>query len=115
MNPVRGAGVRNPLSKRTTISGWIDRVRVESGGSWRRITPHDLRATCKSWLSELRVDFETRQRYLDHALEGIDKVYDKADYRDHRLVAAGKWLAFMDAAEAGESAANVVRMSGANS
>ena len=115
VNPIRGAGVRNPLSKRTTISGWIDRVRVESGGSWRRITPHDLRATCKSWLSELRVDFETRQRYLDHALEGIDKVYDKADYRDHRLVAAGKWLAFMDAAEAGESAANVVRMSGANS
>lgn len=43
VNPIRGAGVRNPMSKRTTISGWLDRVRSESGGSWRRITPHDLR------------------------------------------------------------------------
>lgn len=69
VNPIRGAGLRNPLSKRTTVAGWVDQVRAESGGKWRRITPHDLRSTCKSWLSELRVDYETRQRYLDHALE----------------------------------------------
>ena len=102
VNPIRGAGVRNPLSKRTTIAGWVDRVRTESGGSWRRITPHDLRSTCKTWLSELRVDYETRQRYLDHSLDStVDNIYDKADYREHRLDAAYKWLACLNNLEAG--------------
>lgn len=111
VNPIRGAGVRNPLSKRTTIAGWIDRVRAESGGTWCRITPHDLRSTCKTWLSELRVDYETRQRYLDHSLDStVDNIYDKADYREHRLQAANKWLAFLSDLEAGVAAGNVVKM-----
>lgn len=111
VNPIRGAGVRNPLSKRTTIAGWVDRIRTESGGTWRRITPHDLRATCKSWLSELRVDYEIRQRYLDHSLDStVDQIYDKADYREHRLQAANKWLAFLNDLEAGVVAGNVVKM-----
>lgn len=111
VNPIRGAGVRNPLSKRTTIAGWIDRVRTESGGAWRRITPHDLRSTCKTWLSELRVDYETRQRYLDHSLDStVDNIYDKADYREHRLAAANKWLAFLNELESGELQNNLIRL-----
>lgn len=113
VNPIRGAGVRNPLSKRTTIAGWLDRVRTESGGAWRRITPHDLRSTCKTWLSELRIDYETRQRYLDHALDStVDKVYDKSDYRELRLAAANKWLAFLNDREAGAATNNVVKLPG---
>jgi integrase len=108
VNPIRGAGIRNPLSKRTTIAGWIDRVRTESGGTWQRITPHDLRSTCKTWLSELRVDYETRQRYLDHSLDStVDNIYDKSDYREHRLAAANKWLAFINDLENGKGRANV--------
>lgn len=114
VNPIRGAGVRNPLSKRTTIGGWIDRVRNESGGTWRRITPHDLRATCKSWLSELRIDYETRQRYLDHALDStVDQIYDKADYREHRLAAANKWLSCLNNLETGTAQENVIKLPGA--
>lgn len=113
VNPIRGAGLRNPLSKRTTIAGWVDRVRTETGGQWRRITPHDLRSTCKSWLSELRVDYEVRQRYLDQALTGVDAIYDKSDYREHRLVAANKWLAFMNDLEAGAAQGNVIKLPGA--
>lgn len=114
VNPIRGAGVRNPLSKRTTIAGWIDRVRTESGGTWQRITPHDLRSTCKTWLSELRVDYETRQRYLDHSLDStVDQIYDKADYREHRLAAANKWLAFLNDLEAGKARENVIKLPGA--
>lgn len=114
VNPIRGAGVRNPLSKRTTIAGWIDRVRTESGGTWQRITPHDLRSTCKTWLSELRVDYETRQRYLDHSLDStVDQIYDKADYREHRLAAANKWLAFLNDLEAGKAQENVIKLPGA--
>lgn len=114
VNPIRGAGVRNPLSKRTTIAGWIDRVRTESGGTWPRITPHDLRSTCKSWLSELRVDYETRQRYLDHSLDStVDQIYDKADYREHRLAVANKWLAFLNDLESGKALENVIKLPGA--
>lgn len=111
VNPIRGAGIRNPLSKRTTIAGWIDRVRTDSGGTWQRITPHDLRSTCKTWLSELRVDYETRQRYLDHSLDSaVDAIYDKADYREHRLAAANKWLAFLNDLEAGTDQNNIIKM-----
>lgn len=113
VNPIRGAGVRNPLSKRTTIAGWVDRVRTESGGTWPRITPHDLRSTCKTWLSELRVDYETRQRYMDHSLDSaVDQIYDKADYREHRLAAANKWLSFLSDLDAGKAQENVIRMPG---
>lgn len=115
VNPIRGGGERNPLSKRIVISGWIDRIRAQSGGAWRRITPHDLRASCKTWLSELRVDYEVRQRYLDHSLTGIDKIYDKADYREHRLAAANKWLAFMRELETGNARDNVIRLLGTDS
>lgn len=114
VNPIRGAGIRNPLSKRTTIAGWIDRVRTDSGGTWQRITPHDLRSTCKTWLSELRVDYETRQRYLDHSLDSaVDAIYDKADYREHRLAAANKWLAFLNDLEAATDQNNIIKMPGA--
>ena len=95
---------RNPMSKRTTIGDWLDRARQRSDTPWRRITPHDLRSTCKSWLSELRVDYETRQRYLDHALDGMDAIYDKADYVDRRRIVAQQWLDFLNKCEAGNNA-----------
>lgn len=106
----RHTDTRNPLSKRGTLGDWLDRMRQASGGDWQRVTPHDLRSTCKSWLSALRVDYETRQRYLDHALEGMDAIYDKADYLEHRRAAAGLWLAFLNDCETGKEAAKVIRL-----
>lgn len=108
----RHSDARNPMSKRTTIGDWLDRMEG-CGNDWRRITPHDLRSTCKSWLSELRVDYETRQRYLDHALEGMDAVYDKADFIIHRLAAAEKWLGFLSDIEAGKESATVIELQNA--
>ena len=99
---------RNPLSKRGTIGDWLDRMHTTSKGNWRRITPHDLRSTCKSWLSDLRIDYEIRQRYLDHSLEGMDAVYDKADYLEHRRAAAAVWLGFLSNLEVSKEGGNVV-------
>lgn len=101
---------RNPLSKRTTLGAWLDRMRQKNEAAWRRITPHDLRSTCKSWLSELRVDYETRQRYLDHALGGMDAIYDKADYLDRRRVVAEQWLDFLNQCEAGREQGKIVQL-----
>lgn len=105
----RHSDARNPMSKRVTIGDWLDKMQG-CGKDWRRITPHDLRSTCKSWLSELRIDYETRQRYLDHALEGMDAIYDKADFIEHRLAAANKWLAFLNDMESGKASENVIKL-----
>jgi integrase len=108
----RHSDARNSMSKRTTLGDWLDKMQAAGGGAWRRITPHDLRSTCKSWLSELRIDHETRQRYLDHALEGMDAIYDRADYLDHRRAAADTWLAFLNNCESGKEAAKIVKLPG---
>lgn len=105
----RHSDARNSMSKRTTVGDWLDKMQG-CGKTWRRITPHDLRSTCKSWLSALRVDFETRQRYLDHALEGMDAIYDKADFIDHRRIAADKWHGFMKDIENGKDTAKVIKL-----
>lgn len=101
---------RTPRSKGNTIGAWLDRIHKEHG-QWRRVTPHDLRATCKSLLSELRIDYETRQRYLDHALDSqMDRVYDKADLLDHKADAARRLLAYLKRLEAEEVGSKVVRI-----
>ena len=105
----RHSDARNPMSKRVTIGDWLDKMQ-RCRQDWRRVTPHDLRSTCKSWLSALRVDYETRQRYCDHALEGMDAIYDKADFIDHRRAAAELWLGFMNDREAGKALATVIKM-----
>jgi integrase len=105
----RHSDARNSMSKRTTIGDWLDKMQG-CGKLWRRITPHDLRSSCKSWLSALRVDYETRQRYLDHALEGMDAIYDKADFIEHRRAATNLWLGFMNDVENGKQTAQVIKL-----
>lgn len=105
----RHSDARNPMSKRTTIGDWLDKMQGR-GTDWRRITPHDLRSTCKSWLSELRIHYETRQRYVDHALEGMDAIYDKADLLADRRVAADKWMSCIGDIESGKESAKVIKL-----
>lgn len=102
---------RNPRAKSSVINDWLDTMLRESKGAWRRITSHDLRSTCKSWLSELRVDYETRQRYVDHALEGMDAIYDKADYLGKRRAAAELWLNLLNELESGKLDDKVISIS----
>lgn len=109
----RHSDARNSMSKRTTLADWLDKMHANGGGAWRRITPHDTRSTCKSWLSELRIDYETRQRYLDHALTGMDAIYDKSEQLEHLRKAADSWLAFLDSCESGKEAAKVIKLTSA--
>jgi integrase len=95
---------------RITIGDWMDRARIEADCAWRRITPHDLRSTCKSWLSALRIEYEIRQRYLDHALTGMGKIYDKSDLTEYCRDAEVKWLAFMTDREQGKETAKVLKL-----
>ena len=90
---------RTTRSKRTTIGDWLDRIHAECG-SWQRITPHDVRAMCKTYLAELRIDSEVRQEYLDHAKANkMDSIYDKAELADAKADAARRLLAYLDRLE----------------
>lgn len=57
-----------------------------------RWTPHDLRRTMRSALTgECGVTPDIAERVLNHALPGLRKVYDHADYRPHVRAALEAW------------------------
>jgi integrase len=99
---------RTERSKRTTIGGWLDRIHAESQ-SWRRVTPHDFRAMCKTYLTELRIDYEIRQEYLDHAKATVvDRIYDKADLLEGKADAAKRLMAYLKRLESDVPSQKVV-------
>ncbi len=83
-------------------------------GKVRRFTPHDLRSTARSHLSELGVNVLVAERCLNHALGGLVAVYDQHDYLTERRSALELWTSFILACESGQAWAapnnNVVRL-----
>lgn len=61
------------------------------------LTPHDLRATMRSYLGELGVRVEVAERCLNHSLGGMVEVYDKSDYIEERRRALERWASVVDA------------------
>lgn len=72
------------------------------------LTPHDLRATLRSYLGTLGVDVAVAERCLNHSLGGLIEVYDRNDYLHERRRALEQWASVLDAAERGDS--NVVAL-----
>jgi integrase len=102
---------RLKFSKQKTFYFWLERMHQDHDEQWRRVTPHDLRATCKSLLSELRIDYEVRQRYLDHASDSaMDRVYDKSELLDQKADAARRLLAYLKRLETEEPGSKVVHI-----
>lgn len=65
----------------------------------RRFTPHDLRSTARSHLSELGVSVIVAERCLNHSLGGLIATYDKHDYMSERRAALVLWADFIQACE----------------
>lgn len=61
----------------------------------RRFTPHDLRSTARSYLSELGVKVEVAERCLNHTIGGVIGVYDQHDYLVERREALQRWTDFI--------------------
>jgi len=97
--------------KRNVIGIWLDRLHA-NGEGWRRITPHDLRRTCRTALSELRIDEATAEKYLDHASGVLQAKYDKWQQCPERYAASEKLLQFLSRCEHGEEVGNVVSLYG---
>lgn len=48
---------------------------------------HDLRRTCRSLLSELNIPSHISERCLNHAITGVEGIYDRYDYLKERKAA----------------------------
>jgi integrase len=75
-------------------------------------TPHDLRRTVRSRLSDLGVAPHVAEKLLNHRLGGVLQVYDRAEYLPERAQAIAAWdtkLRALLATEAQPAAAPAVR------
>jgi|TARA_B110000902_G_C14270293_1_gene572874 integrase len=83
----------------------------------RRFTPHDLRSTARSYLTELGVNLIVAERCLNHSLGGLVGIYDQHDYMTERRVALELWTELIVACESGKvwqkTTSNVIQLRGA--
>jgi integrase len=77
---------------RGSYSGWSRSKRRLDGrakvAEWRL---HDLRRSLQSHLHELGVSSDVTERILNHARQGVQKVYDRATYLPARTQALQRW------------------------
>ena len=80
----------------------------------RRFTPHDLRSTARSHLTELGVNLIVAERCLNHSLGGLVSIYDQHDYMTERRTALELWTELILACESGsawkKTANNVIQL-----
>jgi integrase len=95
--PVSGRkNPRSPHRTAGTLRVHLDKVVADTG--LPEISPHDLRATVRSWLtkSALGVSLMTAERVLNHVQGGIVGTYDKDDAFEERREAMKKWSGFLE-------------------
>jgi integrase len=72
-----------------TLHHLIERVRRDAGLSDMRL--HDLRRTLRTGLAELGVSFEVAERALNHAMPGLQAVYNRHSYSAEKRTALALW------------------------
>jgi integrase len=90
-----------------TVHQLIDRVRRDAGLLDVRL--HDLRRTLRTGLAELGVSFEIAERVLNHAMPGLQAVYNRHNYLAQKRAALALWAEHV-LALAGNRAATVVAL-----
>jgi integrase len=69
-----------PMSRGAITQALRRMIRSKRGLGIAPFTTRDLRRTARSKLSSLNVTNDVARKILNHALEGIDRVYDTHDY-----------------------------------
>ncbi|GHA04514.1 tyrosine-type recombinase/integrase [Novosphingobium arvoryzae] len=102
-----------PISMFSKPKGWLDDAMCAAlGGELSDWRIHDLRRTVSTGLARLGVDPFVRRRVLNHALQGVDAIYDQFDYLEPKRAALDLWATELDRIVNGKpEAANVVQMS----
>lgn len=85
-----------PITRRA-VTRALDRLLTPAGKEKKptlplaAFTPHDLRRTMRSRLSDLGVLPHVAEKILNHALGGVLQVYDRGEYLEERAAAVAKW------------------------
>lgn len=79
-----------PLERRT-VTRALDRLLASGALKMPHFTPHDLRRTVRSRLSDLGVLPHVAEKILAHKLGGVLQVYDRAEYLPERAAAMQAW------------------------
>lgn len=98
----RAKGADAPFEQRS-LNAMLHKLCDRLGDRCRRFTPHDLRATARSWLAAMGVAVPVAERCLNHSLGGLLAIYDQHDYMTERRAALEGWTAFLLAREAGRT------------
>ncbi len=77
-----------PKSTATNIQAWLRRRLGFDNND--RFTPHDLRRTCATRMADNGIEPFIVERVLNHKLEGVMAVYNRAEYENERINAALK-------------------------
>jgi integrase len=72
-----------------TLHPWIERVRRNAGLVDVRL--HDLRRTVRTGLAALGIPFEIAERVLNHAMSGLEAVYNRHSYSVEKRNALAVW------------------------
>ncbi|MCU7866653.1 MAG: integrase family protein [Candidatus Thiodiazotropha sp. (ex Lucinoma borealis)] len=71
----------------TAVQAWL-RYNLDKLGISPRYTPHDLRRTAATRMADCGVEPFIVERVLNHTLEGVMAVYNRAEYKQERIEAA---------------------------
>lgn len=63
---------------------------MQEAGIEEHFTVHDLRRTCRSRLSQLKVPSNVAEKCINHKIKGVEGVYDQWGYFDERSEALNK-------------------------
>jgi integrase len=72
------------------IQGWTKLVAGLQRDSGVTFTPHDLRRTCRTLMTQYRVDRDVAELAIGHQRQGLDKLYDFAELWELRCDAFAK-------------------------
>lgn len=86
---------------RTTLWAAITRAFKRGDIDIRRFTPHDTRSTAKGHMRNMGISREISEIALNHALKGMEGIYDVREEIPERRRALEQWAAFLVACERG--------------
>ncbi|WP_314435982.1 tyrosine-type recombinase/integrase [Massilia timonae] len=87
---------------RTTLWAAIERAFNRGDIDIQRFTPHDTRSTAKGHMRNMGVSREISEIALNHALKGMDAIYDVREEIPERRSALELWANFLVACESGQ-------------
>jgi integrase len=75
---------------------WCERETIDPA-----FTPHDLRRTAATRMNEIGIAPHVVEKILNHSMQGVMAVYNKAEYADERTAAMQQWSDEIDRILAG--------------